>query len=56
MDTVASINFERKPNMQFHRLGIIVIKGLAVRAERRSAGLFNAMRMPKSAREGPTIV
>lgn len=56
MDTVASTNSERKPNMQFHRLGISAIKRLGVRAERRSAGLFNTVMMPKSAREGPTIV
>ena len=56
VDTVASTNSERKPNMQFHRLGISAIKRLGVRAERRSAGLFNTVMMPKSAREGPTIV
>ena len=47
---------QRKPNIQLHRLGISAIKRLGVRAERKSAGLFNTVMMPKSARERPTIV
>lgn len=30
------LTFERKPNMQFHRLGVSVINRLEVRAEQRS--------------------
>lgn len=36
MDIVTSINFERKLNMQLHRLGVSMVKRLAVWTERRS--------------------